>query len=240
MKRFHVPLTLFPATVSIVVQIIAVLVATSFRPTAVRSSSIFIGVFIFAVIMTFISALCLIFDLTKRSSPNIQEKEDMSLTELSWEREIKFELRRVIYEIKKARSIIKEYDSLEITEDASIDTNEIIHTAHVTSRTALRLLSAKIEEQILVRLQEAELQPQTNYVLSHEALDEAEEKGLIPLEMISAFRSFVSMRSNIAHDADFEVDEDTILSLISIGIELLKIISEKSSKDSGLASSDIT
>ena len=239
MKKFRIPLTLFPATVSVAVQVIAALVATKFEPAVVRSSPIFIGVFIFGVIMTFISGLCLIFDFTKGPLSNIQKKEDISLTELSWEREIKFELRKAILEVKKARSTIKEYDSLEATKDASIDINEIIYTAHATSLTALRLLSAKIEELILVHLQEAKLQARTNHVLSHEALDEAAEKGLIALEMLSASHNFVSMKNKIAHDAGFEVDEDTILALISVGIELLKIISVKSSKASGPASSDI-
>ena len=224
LKRFHLPLTFFPATISIVAGIVAAIIRTSSKSTSLPTFPTATEVLIFTTTMILISALCLIFDFIKRPSSNIQEKEDISLTEVLWEKEIKSELNRASSEVKKARSIVKKYRELEAIKDASIDIDEIIDTAYTTSQTALLLLYAKVEEQIIVLLQEA--QSQTNHVLSHEAIDEAAKKGLIPPEIVAASHDFVSIRNDIAHDSGFEFD-DALFSSIATGIKLLKIISAK-------------
>jgi hypothetical protein len=84
------------------------------------------------------------------------------------------------------------------------------------------------------------LQLQTNYFLSLRALDTASNNKLVPPDVIYAFRDFVSARNKIAYDAGFNVDDATILSLISIGIELLKIIAAQRLKGPGLTISNMT
>src|SRR6266849_4092445 len=55
------------------------------------------------------------------------------------------------------------------------------------------------------------------------------EKGLFPPSAISAYHDFMGLRNKIAHDYAFQVDNATILSLISLGTELLKVLSTEKS-----------
>jgi hypothetical protein len=94
-------------------------------------------------------------------------------------------------------------------------------------RAALLLLSTKLEDRVQSRLREASLQSDTNYISPHLAANLAVKAGLLPEETASTFRDFLTVRNKVAHDAAFDVDEATILTLVSIGIELLKIVSAK-------------
>ncbi len=88
------------------------------------------------------------------------------------------------------------------------------------------------------RLQEIGVQSETNYALSRLALDTAVREGRIPQETASALRDFLSVKNKVAHAAVFDVDEATVLALVSIGIELLKIIAAKKRENTEVLSSD--
>ena len=51
------------------------------------------------------------------------------------------------------------------------------------------------------------------------------EKGIFPPSALSAYKDFRGIRNKIAHEYTFKVDTDTILSLISLGTQLLKVLS---------------
>ena len=148
-----------------------------------------------------------------REAPNIELKD-----------QIKNEVKSVIAEVEDAQQIATFQDNLVISREVANDINNILNIAGVNSRAALLLLAVKIENQMRLRLQEAGLQSTTNYALSRQAIDNAVTAGLIPEETVSAFRDFIEVRNKVAHGAAFDVDEATILSLVSIGIELLKIV----------------
>ncbi len=223
MKRLLILFTFFTAIFSIILEVIAIIGSTHSMPNFLTPS------FTFAITLTLAAFVTLIFSLYL----GIGYKKSIS------QKKLKVEISILVNKLEGAYNAVINKGTLEITKETSNDVYEVIRIASSTSQVALLFLSTKIEEQMIVRLQEAGLQSQTNYVLSHDFLDEAVKKGLIPLEIVSAFHDFISMRNKIAHNAGFEVNEDTIISLLSIGIELLKIISTRSSKDSGPASSDI-
>jgi uncharacterized protein YutE (UPF0331/DUF86 family) len=158
---------------------------------------------------------------------------------LSIEAQIYYQIKKVAQEIEQAQDTVEEKrTALETTRDVSADIDEVLRITSSNSRAALLLLSAKIEESMRIRLQEIGVQSKTNYALSRQALDTAVREGRIPQETASALRDFLAVRNKVAHAAVFDVDEATILALVSIGIELLKIIAAKKQENTEVLSSD--
>ena len=140
-------------------------------------------------------------------------------------------MRRVVEEVKHIQEAIDNQTELEITKDVSSDIDDTLHMLSINPRAALLLLSTKLEDRLKSQLQEANLQSDTNYVSPRFAIDMAAKAGLLSRETASTFRNFLAVRNKVAHDAAFDVDEATILTLVSIGIELLKIVSTKKSRN---------
>jgi len=158
---------------------------------------------------------------------------------LSIEAQIYYQVKRAAQEIDQARDILEEKQvKLETPKDVSADIDEVLHITSSNSRAALLLLSAKIEESMRIRLQEIGVQSKTNYALSRQALDTAVREGSIPQETASALRDFLAVKNKVAHAAVFDVDEATILALVSMGIDLLKIVAAKKQETTEVLSSD--
>jgi hypothetical protein len=158
---------------------------------------------------------------------------------LSIEAQIYYQIKKVAQEIERAQDTVEEKQTaLETTRDVSADIDDVLHITSSNSRVALLLLSAKIEEYMRIRLQDIGVQSKTNYALSRQALDTAVREGHIPQETASAFRDFLAVKNKVAHAAVFDVDEATILALVSMGIDLLKIIAAKKRENTEVLSSD--
>ncbi|MCK4394689.1 hypothetical protein KAX17_17445, partial [Candidatus Bipolaricaulota bacterium] len=56
---------------------------------------------------------------------------------------------------------------------------------------------------------------------------------VFPEEFLSAFRDFWAVRNQVAHGAAFDVPDSYILSLVSLGTELLKALTSSVRKDGG-------
>ncbi|HEX6485022.1 MAG TPA: hypothetical protein VF043_39770 [Ktedonobacteraceae bacterium] len=252
-------LTLFAIIITIFTVIITTLTVFKILPSNISS----FAVILFTVLALLFALVLWLFPLssTKSESPTqapistINITPTISLESLAKDKlspsvykaisemtvvELKKDVKGVVKEVERAQdAIVQEQPELEITKAVSTDIDEVLHVATVSPRAALLLLSAKIEGQMRSRLQEIGYQPATNYALSLHAIDAAVAAGLIPKETASAFRDFMAVRNKVAHGAAFDVDEGTILSLVSIGIELLKVISAKKRKEPELSSSDM-
>ncbi len=107
---------------------------------------------------------------------------------------------------------------------AASDVEKVIEEAAKSPRAALLLLSAKIEEKLRRVLRDADIDYQP--VSSSTRLVELGVKHQIfPLEILSAIRDFASVRNRVAHGAAFDIDDSYILSIISLGTQLLNVIS---------------
>ena len=89
------------------------------------------------------------------------------------------------------------------------------------------LLSTKIEREIKKSLDEAGVVLPNKYISASEAVQKGVRAGIFSDEFSSAFRDFWTVRNRVAHAEGFDVSDNTILSLISLGTELLKVISPK-------------
>ncbi len=116
-----------------------------------------------------------------------------------------------------------------MSKSLSPEVEEILHESSKDPRAALLLLSAKIESQVKKRLQEANLS--TRYPLG-KAMQVGVDAGLFAQEILPAFRDFWAVRNRVAHAEAFDVEDSTILALVSIGTELLKVLSTAKSSES--------
>jgi len=141
-----------------------------------------------------------------------------------WEAEIelKEEVKELGREVDKVQESVANKPGVELSKSLSPDVEEVLRESSKDPRAALLLLSAKIESQVKKRLQEANLN--FRYPLG-KAMEVGVEAGLFPREILSAFRDFWAVRNRIAHSEAFDVEDSTILALVSIGTELLKALS---------------
>jgi hypothetical protein len=141
-----------------------------------------------------------------------------------WEAEIelKEEVKELGREVDKIQESVTNEPGVEVSKSLSPDVDEVVRESSKDPRAALLLLSAKIESQVKKRLQEANLN--FRYPLN-KAMEVGVGAGLFPQEILQVFHGFWAMRNRVAHTEAFDVEDSTILALVSIGTELLKILS---------------
>ncbi len=146
-----------------------------------------------------------------------------------WEAEIelKEEVKELGKEVDKVQESVANKPGVEVSKSLSPEVEEVLRESSKDPRAALLLLSAKIESQVKKRLQEANLN--TRYPLG-KAMEVGVDAGLFPREILSAFRDFWAVRNRVAHAEAFDVEDSTILALVSIGTELLKVLSTEKSQ----------
>ncbi|GHO49224.1 hypothetical protein [Ktedonospora formicarum] len=151
----------------------------------------------------------------------------------AWELEL--ELSGLESNVEKAEV---ENSEAEIPQNISPEVEEVLREAARDPRAALLLLSSKIETTVRMRLEEAQLDLRSGGLIlrfppTNKAIETGIEKGLFPPTALSAYRDFQGIRNKIAHNYTFQVDNATILSLISLGSELLKLLSAKKPDTTG-------
>ncbi|HEY1348993.1 MAG TPA: hypothetical protein VGF67_05140 [Ktedonobacteraceae bacterium] len=231
---------IFTVTAAIVINL-----GTSFITTGIPLSITY-GILIAFTVLTLVLALFQwLFPISpiKRgdtSEPKIEFLPKHNLApDVVLKEQIKEEVKDVVREVEKAQAYIVEQPGLEISRDVLSNIDQILHTSSINPQATLLLLSAEIERQMGLRLQEAGLQPDTNYVSPRQAIDLAMKADLLPKDTLSAFRDFFAVRNKVAHNAAFDVDESTILALVSIGIELLKLVGAKKKQDTESSTIDV-
>ena len=105
------------------------------------------------------------------------------------------------------------------------EVEEVLSESGKNPRAALLLLSTKIESEIKERLKDAGVTLSRRYATASQAVETGAKAGIFTHEFASAFRDFWTVRNRIAHGEAFDVNDNTVFSLISLGIELLKVIS---------------
>jgi hypothetical protein len=132
------------------------------------------------------------------------------------------ELRKLESEIERAQSALPERPAAAYAGSVTDEVDQVLQESGKNPRAALLLLSARIEEQIRKRLQEAGLS--IKYPLDR-SVQAGIEAGLFPQAFLPAFKDFWTVRNRVAHGVGFDVDDAYILSLISLGTQLLRITS---------------
>lgn len=151
------------------------------------------------------------------------------------ELELKEKIGRLDPEVQKARDAASVQGDSELTEEAlervSNEIDKILEQSAQAPRAALLLLSSKIEQELRKRLENA-----GTGVRNYSAIRSVEtgvRERVFPEEFLSAFRDFWAVRNQVAHGAAFDVPDSYILSLVSLGTELLKALTSSVRKDGG-------
>lgn len=148
--------------------------------------------------------------------------------------EVEIELKEQIRELEKEVVKAQDASTNEIVPgtpgNISSEVKEVLSGSARNPRAALLLLSTKIESDIKERLKDAGVTLSRPYTTASQAVETGVKAGIFTREFSSAFRDFWTVRNRIAHGEAFDVNDNTILSLISLGTDLLKVIStEKTS-----------
>ena len=109
------------------------------------------------------------------------------------------------------------------------EAEEVIREAAQDPRAALLLLSTKIEQAIRERARESGLLEGGRPLPLVRLLEAGIERQVFPKSILPAFRDFWAVRNKVAHGMQFDVSEQSVLSLISLGSELLRALSAERS-----------
>jgi len=102
---------------------------------------------------------------------------------------------------------------------------EVLVEVRKDPRAALLLLAAKIEQQVMRRLIKSGVHPEGRFLPVQQAIDLGIHNGVFPKAIQEPFRAFWNLRNEVAHGMAFDVDTSLVLSLISVGLEVLKLVS---------------
>jgi hypothetical protein len=141
--------------------------------------------------------------------------------------ELKDEIGKLSEEVDKAREAasrrLKAKDP-EVLKKASLEAEAILENISQDPRATLLLLSSRIEKQLKNRLTETGTNLERVYSL-RELSRLAMSQGILPEDFASALDDFIAVRNRVAHGDAFDVNDNVIYSLISIGARLLEVVS---------------
>jgi hypothetical protein len=137
---------------------------------------------------------------------------------------LKLELRDLDGEVQRAREAVA--DRQEVVDSSAMSQSEdVLRAVTRDPRAALLLISARLEQQVQKRLEQRGLQDANRPLPLFRKLRAGVDAGIFPEELLPAFRDFWHVRSRVAHGHGFEVPDSTVLSLGSLGLELLQAVS---------------
>ncbi|HNM37405.1 MAG TPA: hypothetical protein PKI33_10085 [Anaerolineales bacterium] len=141
--------------------------------------------------------------------------------------ELKDEIAKLGNEVEKAKQSPppggKKTARKKVTKKPEHTFDATIEKALNDPRATLLILSAKIEEELKKRLVEAGVDIDRVYSLKNLSRLAVDNK-LLSIESASALNDFSVVRNKVAHGEAFDVEDHVIYSLISIGVDILKLI----------------
>ncbi len=180
------------------------------------------GVDITTVLLVLIAAVALFLPDFRLLSPYIKRVKIGDFAEV----ELKEKIEKLDAEVKKAEDAASanKGPKTKNSDNISPDIEKILEESSKDPRAALLLLSSKLEQQLGRKLEQAGIDTGRDYSITR-LVNRGVEANVFPKEFGAAFRDFASVRNQVAHGKAFDVDDSYILSLISLGTELLKAIS---------------
>ena len=107
------------------------------------------------------------------------------------------------------------------------EVEEIINTAKTNPQAALLLLSARLERSIRNRLLEQNLISEDKYLNLLSMMHMGGQNNLFPKSYVDVVLDFWKLRNRVAHGHDIDVSNAKLLSLITMGTEILRLVSLK-------------
>lgn len=128
-------------------------------------------------------------------------------------------------EIEKVKEEVSADENWEIPDRTTNEVNEVLNDAKTDPRAAFLLLATKIEEEVRSRLQKADLSQSRQFTSLPRLVEFGVEKQVFPVQVLSIFKEFWYARNKVAHGEAADIDDNTILSLIAVGTDILKLVS---------------
>lgn len=127
---------------------------------------------------------------------------------------------------KLGREVDKATESVaSLTTDTSVD--EVLHEAGRSPQAGLLLLSSKMEEQVRERLRAAGVKEAGSMMPLPKLVEKGVQQGLYGESILPALKDFWAARNDVAHGRAFDVSDQTLYSLISIGTQLLRALTAR-------------
>lgn len=139
--------------------------------------------------------------------------------------ELSEEIRKLAIDVDKAQVELAEQKKLTLASDYPADQTEVLQELKIAPRAALLLVAAKIEHQVTLQLAKHGLRKQGEFIPMHRAVELGVRNGVFPEEILKPFKEFWNIRNQVAHAMAFGVDESVVLALVSLGLDIFKLVS---------------
>jgi hypothetical protein len=139
--------------------------------------------------------------------------------------ELTDKIKELFVDVDKAQADLPTQQPLSLPTQFKAEEAEILQQIKNDPRAALLLLAARIEQQVMLRLTKHGLSKPGEFIPMSRAFELCVQNGVFPHSILRPFREFWNLRNRVAHGDAFEVDDAHVLSLVSIGLEVLKLVS---------------
>ena len=144
---------------------------------------------------------------------------------LGFEVELTEEIKNLSVDVEGAKEAISTKRALRLITGYEDTRTEVLNVVKSDPRAALMILAARIEQAVMLQLAKHRLRQQGTEVPMRSAMELGVQHGVFPAEVLKPFREFWDIRNRVAHGRAFDVEDSLILSLVSIGLEVLKLVS---------------
>lgn len=139
--------------------------------------------------------------------------------------ELSDEIKKLSRDLDEAKESLAENKTFSIFDLFEKTQSEVLEVVKTDARAALMVLAARIEQLVMIRLAQKGLREKGRAIPMFRALTLGIENGVFPNEALEPFREFWELRNRVVHGQAFEVESTVVQSLVSIGLEVLKLVS---------------
>lgn len=132
---------------------------------------------------------------------------------------------KIWQDIEKVKEEVQLDESWEIPDRTTDEVKEVLKSAKDDPRAAFLLLATKIEEEVRNRLKDADLPQSRQFIALPRLVEFGVERQIFPSQLLHIFKEFWIVRNKVTHGQATEISDDTILSLIAVGADILRLIS---------------
>jgi len=140
--------------------------------------------------------------------------------------ELSEEIKKLSKDVDEAKeSLADEKKEFSISDVFDKSQAEVLDVLKTDPRAALMVLAARIEQLVMIRLAQHGLREKGLAVPMSRAMTLGIENGVFPEEVLEPFREFWELRNRVVHGQAFDVEPTVVQSLVSLGLEVLKLVS---------------
>jgi len=147
--------------------------------------------------------------------------------------ELTDEIKKLSQNVDQAEEAVAAKGGILVGNEFAKGQAEVLEELKTDPKAAFLLLAAKVEQQVMSRLEQRHLRRPGEFIPIRRAVQLGVEHGVFPQQILGMVNDFWAIRNKVAHGMAFDVDTSVILSLNSVGLEILKLLSAQGDDDSG-------